>query len=72
MSILVMVEIPTAAATNMSTTRRKSASILIECFSLCTLPADYGFIPNTLAEDGDELDALVLWEKRHFLAVLFG
>lgn len=35
-------------------------------FSATVYPADYGFIPETLGEDGDELDALVLMEEPTF------
>ncbi|MBN2622110.1 MAG: inorganic diphosphatase [Acidimicrobiales bacterium] len=35
-------------------------------FTATTYPADYGFIPDTLSEDGDPLDALVLLEDATF------
>ncbi len=35
-------------------------------FSATVYPADYGFIPGALGEDGDELDALVLLEEPCF------
>ncbi|MCC5953881.1 MAG: inorganic diphosphatase [Acidimicrobiia bacterium] len=35
-------------------------------FSATTYPAEYGFIPDTLGEDGDELDALVFLDEPTF------
>jgi inorganic pyrophosphatase len=35
-------------------------------FSATVYPADYGFVPQTLAEDGDRLDALALLEEPVF------
>jgi inorganic pyrophosphatase len=35
-------------------------------FTATVYPADYGFVPDTLAEDGDPLDVLVLLEDPTF------
>ena len=35
-------------------------------FTATVYPADYGFVPDTLAEDGDPLDVLVLLSEPTF------
>ena len=35
-------------------------------FTATMYPSDYGFLPHTLGEDGDPLDALVLLDERTF------
>jgi inorganic pyrophosphatase len=47
---------------------RKSGRIKLNrvLFSAVHYPADYGYIPGTLAEDGDEVDILVLIEEPTF------
>jgi len=37
-----------------------------QLFTATRYPADYGFIPETLAQDGDPLDALVMLEEPTF------
>ncbi|NLM24538.1 MAG: inorganic diphosphatase [Firmicutes bacterium] len=60
-SILVMVEIPKGSRNKYEYNEKDGLFYLDRMlFSSVHYPADYGFIPNTLAEDGDPLDALVL------------
>ena len=63
-SIEVMVEIPKGSR-NKYEFDKKNKVIRFDrmLFSAVHYPSDYGFIPNTLALDGDPLDALILvWE----------
>ena len=58
--LLVMVEIPKGSRNKYEFNKDDGRFYLDRMlFSAVHYPADYGFIPETLAEDGDELDALV-------------
>ncbi len=64
MTIDVMVEIPKGSR-NKYEYDHKTGHIRLDrmLFSSVQYPGDYGFITDTLAEDGDPLDAIVLiWE----------
>lgn len=59
--IEMMVEIPRGSRNKYEYDRKTGRFYLDRMlFSAVHYPADYGFIPETLAEDGDELDVLVL------------
>src|SRR3989338_5053195 len=62
--IEVMVEIPKGSRNKYEFDKNKGLIRFDRMlFSAVPYPSDYGFIPNTLALDGDPLDALVLvWE----------
>jgi inorganic pyrophosphatase len=63
-TVTVMIEIPKGSR-NKYEFDKKTGNIRFDrmLFSAVHYPSDYGFIPETLAEDGDPLDALVLvWE----------
>lgn len=64
LSITVMIEIPKGSRNKYEYDKEKKALRFDRMlFSAVHYPSDYGFIPNTLALDGDPLDALVLvWE----------
>jgi inorganic pyrophosphatase len=63
----VIVEIPKGSR-NKYEMDKESGLIRLDrrLFSATVYPADYGYVPDTLAEDGDPLDALVLLEDPTF------
>ncbi len=61
MTIEVVIEIPKGSRNKYEFDhKRKVFKLDRMLFSSMHYPSDYGFIPETLAEDGDALDALVL------------
>jgi|SRR5579875_114409 inorganic pyrophosphatase len=67
MDIEVVVEIPKGTR-NKYEANHETGEIWLDrmLFTATRYPEDYGFIPRTLAEDGDPLDALVLLEEPTF------
>jgi inorganic pyrophosphatase len=63
--VTVIVEIPKGSCNKYEYDQRiKAFKFDRMLFSAIHYPSDYGFIPETLAQDGDSLDALVLvWES---------
>jgi len=63
-AVTVMIEIPKGSRNKYEYDKEKKMLKFDRMlFSAVHYPSDYGFILNTLAEDGDPLDALVLvWE----------
>jgi inorganic pyrophosphatase len=65
--IEVMIEIPKGSRNKYEFDHERHVMRLDRrLFSATVYPADYGFVPGTLAEDGDPLDALVLLEDPTF------
>jgi inorganic pyrophosphatase len=64
MDVTVMIEIPKGSRNKYEYDKGRGAIRFDRMlFSPVHYPSDYGFIPGTLAQDGDPLDALVLvWE----------
>lgn len=69
--VLVVIEIPKGSR-NKYEYEAKSGRFYLDrmLFSAVHYPGDYGFIPETLAEDGDPLDALVLLGEPTFTGCL--
>jgi inorganic pyrophosphatase len=65
--IEVMIEIPKGSRNKYEFDHERGIMRLDRrLFSATVYPADYGFVPETLGEDGDPLDALVLLEDPTF------
>ena len=61
--IFVVIEIPRGSRNKYEIDHEDGRVFLDRgLFTATTYPADYGFVPDTLAGDGDPLDALVLLE----------
>jgi len=60
--IFVAIEIPANASPIKYEIDKDMDAVLVDRFMATPMfyPANYGFIPNTLADDGDPLDALVV------------
>jgi inorganic pyrophosphatase len=69
-NILVVIEIPRGSR-NKYEIDHDTGHVFLDrrLFTATTYPSDYGFIPDTLGEDGDPLDALVLLEDPVFPGV---
>ncbi|RFS84260.1 inorganic diphosphatase [Actinomadura spongiicola] len=67
MEIEMVVEIPRGSRNKYEMDHRLGRIRLDRMlFTSTQYPADYGYIPNTLAEDGEPLDAMVLLEEPTF------
>jgi inorganic pyrophosphatase len=69
--IYVVIEIPRGSR-NKYEIDHENGKVYLDrrLFTATTYPADYGFIPDTLAGDGDPLDALVLLEDPVYPGVI--
>lgn len=67
MYVEIVVEIPKGSRNKYEIDHETGAIWLDRhLFTATQYPADYGFVPNTLAEDGDPLDVLVLLDEPTF------
>jgi inorganic pyrophosphatase len=67
MEIEVVVEIPKGSRNKYEMDHDTGVIFLDRMlFTATQYPADYGFVPDTLAEDGDPLDAMVILEEPTF------
>ncbi|MEM3839205.1 MAG: inorganic diphosphatase [Candidatus Micrarchaeaceae archaeon] len=67
----IIVEIPKGSGNKYEYDKKRNLIRLDRVlFSAVYYPGDYGFIPKTMSDDGDPLDAIVLLEKPTYPGVL--
>jgi len=66
MQIEVVVEIPQGTRNKYEADEKGTIWLDRMLFTATRYPEDYGYVPHTLAEDGDPLDAMVLLEEPTF------
>jgi inorganic pyrophosphatase len=66
MEIEVVVEIPKGTRNKYESDERGAIWLDRLLFTSTRYPEDYGYVPDTLAEDGDPVDALVVLEEPTF------
>ena len=67
MDVAVFIEIPKGSRNKYEIDHETNTVWLDRMlFTATVYPADYGFVEDTLAEDGDALDALVLLDEPTF------
>jgi inorganic pyrophosphatase len=66
MEIEVVVEIPKGTRNKYESDESGTIWLDRMLFTATRYPEDYGFVPGTLAEDGDPMDALVILEEPTF------
>lgn len=67
MKVEVVVEVPKGSRNKYELDHRSGAIWLDrELFTATRYPSDYGFIPGTLAEDGDPVDVLIIIDEPTF------
>ena len=67
MDVVAVIEVPRGSR-NKYEADHESGEIWLDrmLFTATQYPTDYGFVPGTLAEDGDPLDAMVLLDEPTF------
>ena len=72
-SVLIVVESPRGSGLKLKYESERGVFKLSRpLINGLTYPYDWGFVPSTLGEDGDPIDAMILWDQRAFPGLVLG